>query len=158
KCNLTILGNGSTVDGGGLDRDFQVFPGFTLAIKDMYVRGGMAEQGGGISNAGNLILVNAFIGAGTSVRSVASGPIAQGGGIYNAATGTLSMDGGQIYGYALGVAGVNGMDGTNAAQGAPESNGPAGTPGTAGHNGGTAQGGCIYNNGGLVTLVNVGLD
>jgi hypothetical protein len=58
-CNLTINGAGdiagsptTTIDGGALDRVFQVAANETVRIAGVIIQNGKTSQGGGISNAG----------------------------------------------------------------------------------------------------------
>jgi hypothetical protein len=79
---VTIYGHASTVDGGGLDRVFDVPNPFTfLTINDLTIYNGHAHwHGGGIRNNGFLTLNNVTID-----KNLADG---DGGGIYN--TGSAS--------------------------------------------------------------------
>jgi len=86
KGNLTIEGNGATVDGAQLDRVFDHFGG-TLTIRNLTITGGKLTgntlYGGGIRSTGGLVLENvtvvgnALVGDGTLGGGVASfgGPV-----------------------------------------------------------------------------------
>ncbi|MDA1050593.1 MAG: S8 family serine peptidase [Planctomycetota bacterium] len=106
---LTILGAGTTattIDAKQLDRVFHVLPGVTLTLRDLTLRGGSADSGGGIFNEGNLQLVRVMLtantadsgagidnrGSATIVDSTLAGNTAQvnGAGIHNAATLTVT--------------------------------------------------------------------
>ena len=84
--NLVGAGVGSTIiDGGALDRVFQVTGTFTVNISGVTVRNGnVSDHGGGIRNdAGTLTITNSVLSGNNS------GPPFNGGGIYN--TGTLTI-------------------------------------------------------------------
>ena len=132
--NLTIVGvsPGVTIDATGLgDRVFQVFKGANLKLLNLTITGGRAPQadignfyapthaaqtGGGIYNAGTLVMTNCIItnnasGDGNSNPGNAGGsPGADGGGIYN--SGTLQAAYCVIDGNRCGQ-GYDGADGGN---------------------------------------------
>lgn len=85
---LTINGAGAAstiIDGGGLDRVFEVRPGATVQIDAVTVQNGNArttgDSGGGIFNQGAMVLANS---------TVASNAASGGGGIWNYG-GTLAI-------------------------------------------------------------------
>ncbi len=80
RSNLTIdgAGSGSTIiDGGGIDRVFQILDGRTVTIQDVTIQNGVAitRTGGGIYNSGTLNVNNSRIFSNTA---------SHGGGIYHA--------------------------------------------------------------------------
>lgn len=80
--DLTITGSGpteSTIDGGGIDRVFQVHPGVSLNLSRLGVQNGLisGSEGGGIMNQGTVAIVSSSIIGNHTIRS--SG----GGGIFN---------------------------------------------------------------------------
>jgi CSLREA domain-containing protein len=96
---MTIDGNGSTVDGSGLDRVFDVSGAFTLTVNNLTITNGLASGflslGGGLSIHGANVVLNACTVIGNSTASEA-GSRDDGGGIavigsYNAATGITSL-------------------------------------------------------------------
>jgi CSLREA domain-containing protein len=96
KCNLTINGAGTAstiVDGGGLDRVFQIHPGVFVGISGLTIQNGSADFGGGIRNQGTLTLNN------TTVKdNTVTGAEAAGGGIFTANASTLNLTGSTISG------------------------------------------------------------
>ncbi len=89
--DLTITGTGAAntiIDGGGVDRIFDIDPlgaGVTVTVSDLTIRGGdvLGEPGGGIRNAGTLVLDNTTI----SSNNVSA---ANGGAILSSGTLTLT--------------------------------------------------------------------
>ncbi len=85
--------NQLAVSGGGNSEVFNVSSGTTVTISGLTITGGSANQGGGISNAGNLTLDDDVV-----TNNQAAGPVAttlgDGGGIYN--SGTLALDGSAV--------------------------------------------------------------
>ncbi|MFO0999420.1 MAG: hypothetical protein U0936_03720 [Planctomycetaceae bacterium] len=71
------------INASDLDRVFHVFPGATLTLDSLTIRGGEAFDGGGIFNEGTVILRN--------VNVIANEAFNQGGGIFNTATGILNV-------------------------------------------------------------------
>jgi CSLREA domain-containing protein len=69
--NLTLLGDGAAstiIDGGGLDRIFQVPAGVTVEIRDVTLRNGKAPGlGGAVLNAGNLTIARSILTGNASV-------------------------------------------------------------------------------------------
>jgi CSLREA domain-containing protein len=69
--NLVLVGDGAPdtiVDGGGLDRIFQVPPGVTVEIRDVTLRNGRAPGvGGAICNEGTLTIVRSVLTGNSSV-------------------------------------------------------------------------------------------
>src|SRR5713101_1679664 len=105
--DLTISGAGAAttiIDGGGLDRVFQVF-GAKVAISGVTIEGGIASQGGGLFNSGGNVTLSQCDTGGFAIGL--PGGAAQGGAIFNAA-GTLSISGGAIRGAASGGDGSSG--------------------------------------------------
>lgn len=104
KGNLTIRGVSATatiIDAALLDRVFHVFPGASLTLENLTVRGGEAFDGGGIFNepglAGTPPTIPAIPGGSVTLRHVnviQNEAYNQGGGIYNA--GTLTVVGSSI--------------------------------------------------------------
>ncbi|MBN9492888.1 right-handed parallel beta-helix repeat-containing protein [bacterium] len=113
--HVTILGDGSTVDGGGASMNSSVFSvnsfghldayglaivggnrdsdgaglnnGGTVVLTDCIVHGNTADgRGGGIANFGTLTLIRSTVSGNTSPTSLGS----VGGGIYNFSTATLT--------------------------------------------------------------------
>jgi hypothetical protein len=107
------------------DRVLQVFDGFNVTISNVTTRDGLASSsGGGIFNAGTLLLTNDIISANTASPS--------GGGVFNAGTLLLTND----------------IITANTARGAGASNGADGNAGQAGGDGdagGDGLGGGIFN-------------
>ncbi|HEX3555996.1 MAG TPA: right-handed parallel beta-helix repeat-containing protein [Thermoanaerobaculia bacterium] len=83
--NLVLLGDGAAstvIDGGGLDRIFQVPDGVTVEIRDVTLRNGRAPGlGGAILNAGTLTLERSIVTGNSSVAGP-EGP-GFGGGLYS---------------------------------------------------------------------------
>jgi CSLREA domain-containing protein len=83
--NLVLLGDGAVstiIDGGGLDRIFQVPDGVTVEIRDVTLRNGKAPGlGGAIFNAGTLTLLRSIVTGNASVAGP-EGP-GFGGGLYS---------------------------------------------------------------------------
>jgi hypothetical protein len=120
---VVIQGAGTTatvVDGGNLDRVFQVFPGVTVLFRNLTIQGGLARddgtpgtpptptvaEGGGVLNAGNTTLDHLLvqgcnaIGAnganGTALSDGGAGAGAQGGGLWNG--GSLTVQDSSVLG------------------------------------------------------------
>ncbi len=92
-------GAGTTiVDGGGLDRIFQVPAGVTAEIHDVTLRNGRGTGlGGAILNAGTLTLIRSVLSGNTSAAG-ADGP-GYGGAIYsNGASSTLTVTDSTVFG------------------------------------------------------------
>lgn len=82
--DLSILGMGApSVDGGGIDRAFEVFSPAVVDMDLLIIVNGVAQLGGGIRNHGNLTITNSSIH--DNVAEVPPGGIgsAGGGGIFN---------------------------------------------------------------------------
>ena len=96
--NTTIAGDGSAwtiVDGGALDRVFDVAAGATVSISGLTVRDGRVDgtsaDGGAIRNAGTLTITSSVIsGSFAYARPTASGD-ARGGGIFSSGSLTVSL-------------------------------------------------------------------
>jgi CSLREA domain-containing protein len=91
--DVTITGNGATntiIDGGGIDRVFDIQTAINTTISNVRVQNGVAaiSVGGGIRNAGNLTLLNVAVNNNSATSSGATGGF--GGGIYN--TGTITLN------------------------------------------------------------------
>jgi CSLREA domain-containing protein len=85
---ITIQGAGggaTTVDGRNASQVFSVSPAASVTLGQLTIIGGNASLGGGIQNAGTLMLTNS-----TVTASVAA---SNGGGIYNQQGGTLTLAG-----------------------------------------------------------------
>jgi hypothetical protein len=157
---LTIQGAGigeTEIDANGLDRVLHVFPGTTLILRGLTVRGGLAidngttagteAKGGGIlNNGGTVTLIGAAIdsntargvdgASGASGADGGSGSNAKGGGIFSFG-GFLTLKGSRvIHNQAVGGAGGAGAADTNAGTN-------VGTAGNGGE-GGLAEGGGIF--------------
>jgi hypothetical protein len=153
---ITIVGQGAGatfIDGGNIDRVFQIEPNVHVVISGLTIEGGFAQVpgsiafGGGVFNAGTLELDDVVMqnctasGAngqnGTPGNNTSPGSpalAALGGGIYNVGTLTLNQC----------------IIRSNFAQGGNGGNGSAsGDPNASGGNGGNAFGGGIYNAGSL---------
>lgn len=99
--NLVLLGDGASttiIDGGGLDRIFQVPAGISAEIRDVTLRNGKATGlGGAILSAGNLTLTRSVLTGNTSAAG-ADGP-GYGGAIYsNGASSTLTVTDSTFFG------------------------------------------------------------
>lgn len=94
--DLTITGAGAAltfIDGGAIDRVFDVLPGAVAMLDGVTVRNGNPgpgnQTGGGISNAGTMVLSNS---------TVTSSTAAYGGGIFNG--GAMAVEGSLMVGNA----------------------------------------------------------
>ncbi len=83
--NVTINGNGATIDANGLGRAFQITSGFDVTINNLTIRNGIApevfgfSQGGGIYvNGGSDVTLNNL----TMHENIARGRTAQGGAVF----------------------------------------------------------------------------
>jgi uncharacterized repeat protein (TIGR01451 family) len=128
--NLTIFGNGSTINGNSSGRLFDVASGAGVTMENLTLKGGEASgsnaQGGAVYNSGNLTLKTVIVEGNKAVGG--AGQSGQGGGIYSNG-GTLDV--------------------TNCTISANNATGGAGGPGAAG---GNAQGGGIYASGATLTV------
>src|SRR5688572_18544057 len=87
---LEIVGNGPTqtiVDGGGATQPFLVSGGASALIQDVGIVNGRAINGGAISNAGSLVIINTAI-SGSS--ATLGGAILNNGGVLSVFSSTLS--------------------------------------------------------------------
>jgi len=117
---VTLIGNGATINMTGGVQIFNVAGTGSLTLKDVTISGGNATQGGAIYNAGDLILENVTLENNSAVR---------GGAIYN--MGNLTMNGGAIqnnsateFGGGIYNAGEMTLDGVNIRENdAPEGSG-----------------------------------
>ena len=140
--NITINGptnHGLTISGNA-SRVFSVQSGKSVTLSTLTVANGLATQGGGILNAGTLIITGSTIsnnrtanGANSSGPGFNGGNSGDGGGIYNTNTATLKLFNSTISGNQ------------------PGNGGDASGTDTAGNGG---NGGGIFNAGGSVTSVN----
>ncbi len=95
--NLTIRGAGAAttiIDAGDLDRALHVLPGATVTLIGVTLRNGRTagdDDGGGVFNAGTLILQNAIIDS-----SNAPGSFGDGGGIYSDVGSSLTLTNSQV--------------------------------------------------------------
>ena len=95
--DLSILGVGApSVDGGGIDRSFEVISPAVVEMDLLIIVNGVAQLGGGIRNHGDLTITNSSIH--DNVAEVPPGGVggSAGGGIFNEA-GTLTLLGTQIF-------------------------------------------------------------
>jgi hypothetical protein len=148
EAGSAVGGAVTIIDGGKLDRVFQVFPGVTAIIRNLTIVNGVAvddgsygampgaqfAEGGGILNAGSLALVGVDVldCAAAGASSGGNGKAAFGGGIYN--SGALTL--------------IQSIVGGDIAQGNRGETGNLSSAG-AGFSGGSAYGGGIYNRGSL---------
>ena len=90
--DLTIIGAGAEntiIDGGGIDRIFDVFPDTTVSISGVTIRNGTSRNGSGIRNTGTLTIKDSII-----ENNIAEGEFdSVGGGIANSQGGNLTLDG-----------------------------------------------------------------
>lgn len=90
--DLTIIGAGAEntiIDGGDIDRVFDIFAGATVNISGVTIRNGTARNGAGIRNTGTLVLKDSIV-----ENNVAEGDFdSVGGGIANSQGGNLTLDG-----------------------------------------------------------------
>src|SRR5262249_35435022 len=123
-----------TIDAGHRSRVFTVAPGATALISGLTIARGSARFGGGIHNAGTLMVSNSILSANLAVYG--------GGGVYNA--GTLTISGSTLSGNTTELE-------TSDTQGGGIYN--AGTltasNSTLSANGAEDEGGGIYNTGAL---------
>ena len=93
--NLTIIGNGDTIDGANQSRLFVVNPGSSLTLDQVTLQNGYvyANYGGAIYNSGMLTISNCTLSANTSVdrSDYLSSLRGVGGAIYNSG-GTVIID------------------------------------------------------------------
>ena len=90
--DLTIIGAGAEntiIDGGDIDRVFDILAGANVTISGVTIRNGNARNGGGVRNFGTLTLKDSIV-----EDNVAEGFFdSVGGGIANAEGATLTLDG-----------------------------------------------------------------
>ena len=150
--DLTIMGVGAgltIIDGGLLDRVFHVLPGATLNITGVTVTGGTAERGGGIRNDGVLVV---------DQTSISANEADFGGGVFNAATGTVTIRNTMIGGFNNSVTVEQFGNEANLQGGGLFNDGTATIAGSrVSGNIANAQGAGIYNRGALtVTTTTIG--
>jgi predicted outer membrane repeat protein len=75
----------------GTGRVVEVTAGRTVVLRNLELRNGWSNQGGGIYNAGTLTLDSCTIANNGDGNAFGGGPTAEGGGIYNAGTLTLNQ-------------------------------------------------------------------
>jgi len=98
-----------TVSGNNASTVFTVIPGATsVVLAGLNIVGGNAVQGGGINNAGTLMLSNSTV-SGNSATSITSGVSTGGGGIFN--SGTLTAQNSTVSGNSATAAGASSMGG-----------------------------------------------
>jgi hypothetical protein len=92
--DLTIDGPGApqlAVSGSDASRVFSITGGVTATLADLTVTHGLADEGAGVWNAGNLTISQSVLSSNQAVNATAGG-IGRGGGIFNAAGATLAID------------------------------------------------------------------
>ena len=95
--DVTIVGEGvPSINGGGLDRVFEVFSPAVVRMETMIVLGGEAQLGAGIRNHGQLTLDGLSIQGNTAVVPPGGAGLSSGGGIFNEA-GTLTLLSTQVF-------------------------------------------------------------
>ncbi len=79
-------------------RVFTVNPGVTVTLTGLTIAGGVAATGGGIYNSGNLTIVDSTLSgnAALSAPNGATGSAGEGGAIYNATGGVLTVTGSAV--------------------------------------------------------------
>jgi len=109
--DLEIIGNGPTqtiVDGGGTTQPFLISGGATALLQDLTIVNGRAINGGAVSNAGSLVLVNSSI-SGSS--ATLGGAVVNAGGVVSVFNSTLSgnsaTNGGAIHNIGGGTVSVS---------------------------------------------------
>ena len=98
----------SEVSGG---RVFTVYPGATVTLTGLTIASGVAPTGGGIYNGGTLTIVDSTLSGDAAVSTPVGsiGSIGEGGAIYNATGGILTVTGSAFLNdSALGAAGSSG--------------------------------------------------
>ena len=134
--NVTITGPGASslaISGGGMSRVFQIDVGAAVSISGLTISGGQAASGAGGSAGTN-----------TAPNGQPGGPGADGGGVYNLGSLTLSQD--VIAANAAGMGGTGGAGIVVLQNGFPVNWGDGGKGGAAGNGGG------IYSSGSLIVL------
>jgi hypothetical protein len=95
--NITIIGLGAkalTVSGSGASRVFDVSSGVTVSISGLTIADGLADQGGGVSNSGNLTLSHVAL---TNNEALGDSAFSgTGAGIFNDAGATLNVTDGLL--------------------------------------------------------------
>ncbi|WP_052090840.1 CSLREA domain-containing protein [Modestobacter caceresii] len=106
RAEITIKGNGGTVDAQGIDRGFDVLVGGWLSVRDLTVTGGVAAgtglpaSGGGLRNAGTLEVQRSAITGNSAVRA--------GGGIEASDGSTTTVSWSRLSGNSTGDGPGNG--------------------------------------------------
>ena len=139
KDNLTIVGNGDTIESSTGNLDFRllgVASGASLTLQSLTLKGGLAyghnsaAEGGTIYNQGALTLSGVTVEGNRAVGPVGSGSPAAGGGIWS--NGSLTLENGTL------------LEGNSARGG---QSGPYSV-------GGAAYGGAVYVAGGTANITN----
>ena len=90
--DVTIIGAGAEntiIDGGGIDRVFDIFPDANVSISGVTIRNGTARNGAGIRNTGTLTIEDSIV-----ENNIAEGEFdSVGGGIANSQGGNLTLSG-----------------------------------------------------------------
>jgi hypothetical protein len=92
--NLTISGLGAeklTIDGGSSGRVFAISSGIAASLSGLTIADGLADQGGGIDNAGSLTLSQCTLSNNVAMGDSAASGV--GGGILNEAGASLTVAG-----------------------------------------------------------------
>ena len=98
KGNLTINGAGAAstiIDGGGIDRVFEILPLAIVMIDAVTVRNGNVDNGGGVSNQGILSMTNTIV---TGNSATGGGGIWNNGGTLTIASSTITNNNTFYYG------------------------------------------------------------
>ncbi len=157
SANITILGNGDTLNAAGNGRLFDVSSSGTLTLENMTLTGGKvsgsAAKGGAVYNSGNLKMTSCRVTGNQAIGG--SGQNAAGGGIYsNGSSLTLVNDlvGREVvrtythgYNFNTGI-------GTGATKPSTKTIGASNK--AAGGTGASGQGGGLYAVGGIVNVTN----
>jgi CSLREA domain-containing protein len=95
--NAAILGTGNPViDGGNLDRVFQVFPAATVDMTGLIIQNGREQHGAGIDNQGILRIHTSTIRHNAAVLAPGALPFADGGGILSELNGALTLEDSEV--------------------------------------------------------------
>jgi CSLREA domain-containing protein len=97
--SASLLGTGNPViDGGGLDRVFQVFPAATVDMTGLIVQNGRNPNGAGIDNQGILRIHTSTIRNNVAFLPPGGTAFADGGGILSEGNGALTLDDSEVSG------------------------------------------------------------
>jgi MYXO-CTERM domain-containing protein len=148
--SLTVegAGAGSTViDGGGIDRLFDVKAGSSLELRALTLQNGSAQQspdgGGAVRNRGTLTLVDVVLRDNEAL-----------GGLGDVAPGTGLGAGGAVYNAGVLLARGSAFVDNLAVGGRGEDGVVASYAGSGGGGGGAGFGGALFNDGGIARLSN----